>query len=57
MKGNKKMAKLRLEKVGGQWYLINKTSGKILASTTKETQKALRYIALTGGSQFTLEVV
>lgn len=51
------MAKLRLEKVGGQWYLINKTSGKILASTTKETQKALRYIALTGGSQFTLEVV
>lgn len=51
------MAKLRLEKVDGQWYLINKTSGKILAKTTEETQKALRHIALTGGSQFTLEVV
>lgn len=51
------MARLRLEKINGQWYLINKVSGNILARTTEETQKALRHIALTGGSQFTLEVV
>jgi hypothetical protein len=56
-KGAIKMARLRLEKINGQWYLINKVSGKILARTTEETQKALRHIALTGGSQFTLEVV
>lgn len=53
----KTMARLRLEKINGQWYLINKVSGKILAETTEETQKALRHIALTSGSQFTLEVV
>ena len=51
------MARLRLEKVNGQWYLINKVSGKILAETTEETQRVLRYIALKGNSQFTLEVV
>jgi hypothetical protein len=57
LESEKTMAKLRLEKVNGQWYLINKTSGKILAETTEETQRALRHIALTGGSQFTLEVI
>jgi hypothetical protein len=51
------MARLRLEKINGQWYLINRDSGKILARTTEETQSTLRYIALKGGSQFTLEVV
>ena len=51
------MAKLRLEKINGQWYLINKVSGKILANTTEETQSALRYIASKDRSQFTLEVV
>lgn len=51
------MARLRLEKVNGQWYLINKVSGKILAETTEETQRVLRHIALTDGSQFTLEVI
>ena len=56
-KGDRTMARLRLEKVNGQWYLINKVSGKILAETTEETQKILRHIALTGGSQFTLEVI
>lgn len=51
------MARLRLEKINGQWYLINKVSGKILTRTTEETQKILRFITLKGGSQFTLEVV
>lgn len=51
------MARLRLEKINGQWYLINKTSGIVLAKTTEETQKALRYIGTTNGSQFTLEIV
>lgn len=51
------MATLRVEKVNGQWWLTNKDSGNILARTTEETQQALRYIALKGGSQFKLEVV
>ena len=51
------MARLQLEKINGQWYLVNKVSGRILANTTEETQKILRFITLKGGSQFTLEVV
>ena len=51
------MTRLRLEKYLGQWWLINKDSGNILARTTEETQSTLRYIALKGDSQFTLEVV
>lgn len=51
------MARLRLEKVNGQWYLHNVTSGKLLTNTTKETQTLLRAIALKGGTEFTLEVV
>ena len=51
------MARLRLEKINGQWYLINRVSGRVLAKTTEETQKVLRYIGTTNRSQFTLEVV
>lgn len=51
------MLKLRLEKYLGQWQLHNVASGRLLATTTKETQMILRFIALKSGSQFTLEVV
>jgi hypothetical protein len=51
------MARLRLVKYLGQWELHNVTSGKLLASTTEETQKVLRLLALRGGHQFTLEVL
>ena len=51
------MARLRLEKINGQWWLTNKDSGNILARTTEETQSTLRYIALKGSCQFTLEVI
>lgn len=53
----KTMARLRLVKYLGQWELHNVTSGKLLASTTEETQKVLRLLALQGGHQFTLEVL
>jgi hypothetical protein len=56
-KEDRKMARLRLVKYLGQWELHNVTSGKLLASTTEETQKVLRLLALQGGHQFTLEVV
>ena len=51
------MARLRLEKYLGQWQLHNVTSGKLLATTTEETQKVLRLLALQGGYQFTLQIV
>lgn len=51
------MARLRLEKINGEWYLISKTTGKVLANSTEKTQQALHYIATTAGSEFTLEVV
>lgn len=51
------MTRLRLEKYLGQWQLHNVTSGKLLATTTEETQMILRQMALKGGTQFTLEVV
>lgn len=51
------MTRLRLEKYLGQWQLHNVTSGKLLTSTTVETQSTLRAMALKGGTEFTLEVV
>lgn len=51
------MTRLRLEKYLGQWQLHNVTSGKLLTSTTVETQSMLRALALKGGTEFTLEVV
>lgn len=51
------MARLRLEKYLGQWQLHNVASGRLLATTTEETQKVLRQMANTNGVEFTLEVV
>ena len=51
------MTRLRLEKYLGQWQLHNVTSGKLLATTTEETQKVLRLLTLQGGHQFTLQIV
>lgn len=51
------MARLRLEKINRQWYLINKASGKIIGTTTEETQMILRQMANTDSLEFTLEVV
>lgn len=51
------MARLRLEKYLGQWRLHNVASGKLLATTTEETQIVLRQMANTNGAKFTLEVV
>lgn len=56
-KGNKTMARLRLEKYLGQWQLHNVASGRLLATTTEETQMVLRQMANTNGAEFTLEVV
>lgn len=56
-KGVKTMTKLRLEKVNGQWYLHNVTSGRLLTETTEETQTLLRTMALKSGTRFILEVV
>ena len=51
------MARLRLEKYLGQWQLHNVTSGKLLATTTEETQMILKQMANINGAEFTLEVV
>ena len=56
-KENKTMARLRLEKYLGQWQLHNVASGRLLATTTEETQMVLRQMANTNGAEFTLEVV
>lgn len=51
------MTRLRLEKYLGQWQLHNLSSGRLLTTTTEETQMMLRQMALRGGTEFTLEVV
>jgi hypothetical protein len=56
-KETKTMARLRLEKYLGQWQLHNVASGRLLATTTEETQMVLRQMANTNGTEFTLEVV
>lgn len=56
-KETKTMARLRLERYLGQWQLHNVVSGRLLATTTEETQMVLRQMANTNGTEFTLEVV
>lgn len=51
------MTRLRLEKYLGQWQLHNVASGRLLTTTTEETQMILRQMSDHNGARFTLEVV
>ena len=53
----KAMTRLRLEKYLGQWQLHNVASGRLLTTTTEETQMVLRQMSDHNGARFTLEVV
>lgn len=50
------MTKLRLEKYLGQWQLHNVTSGKLLTTSTEDTQTLLRQLASKGGNEFILQI-
>lgn len=50
------MARLQLQKINGQWWLVSKSSGKVLARNTHQTQKMLKYLASNEGD-FILEVI
>ena len=49
------MARLQLQKINGQWWLVSKSSGKVLANNTEKTQMLLRYLGSNEG-EFMLEV-
>lgn len=50
------MANLILTQYLGEWQLINKTSGRLLTSSTKETQTLLKQMMFVDKNKFTLQL-